>query len=442
MSMRSSGLAAAFGRITLGHVVAAILAVMVASSTSEVFGMGPGEVSPALVKCHSPDGGLCSGVVVDPSGVVLTAKHCGADDTIEVVLHGTQERLQAVKIMEDGPPEGAVAYRLPAGKYDFYPVGSGPPKTGDEVYSIGYPSGQFAYGSGTVIRDSLASTSWAEGLFFQNITDLTASPGWSGGPLFNSNGGVIGLCSNGGEGYTAFVSYGSIVRTYYQAITQGSKVVVFTLPDKQCGPCDRLKKAIDDGQFPGYSFQVVTYRDGVGFDDEELAAAFSQECPSAAGKGFPIIWVPGSGPNGYQAGYQSRRPVMAFLERVANLVIHGPQPKFRPGGIQPQPDPVSIDTEAIQENAKRAAAEMVKTLETELQELREHLGNARGEIETLRAEDAGILEKIQAVSALRNEAKAGKESVIAIREAASPLSVLGLLGGIVTGIVRRRWGVA
>lgn len=424
---------------------------------------------PSLVKCYS-DTGFCSGVVVDPSGIVLTAKHCGASDVIEVQLQGSEQRLKAVKILEDAPPEGAVSYRLPPGKYKYSPIAKSPPEPGDSVFSIGYPGGKLASGSGVITGSSLASASWEKGLFFENLTDITAAPGWSGGPLFNDSGEVIGLCSNGNESGTAFVNYSSICRVYAQSVADPIRVVAFTFPRGECIPCDRLKASVKKGEFPGYEFEFIEFNTRLQtFSDPALFQQFMRECPSAAGSGFPVIWLPGTGEDGYRSGFESQNKLIAFMERIAGFVIHGRRSALPPSSIQPQPDPIGFEqlADKVREDAIEAsrsiaeaagrdaiaeakAASMLATAEVEAELIRMR-GNATELVEKLRllsSDNAGLVQKVSTLrDVVNNNLAEGREDVETIRATvkdvkADPLAWLGLLGGIIHGVIRRRAGIA
>lgn len=73
------------------------------------------------------------------------------------------------------------------------------PHVGDEVYAIGNPGSLENYGTlskgiiSGVDRDCFSKTSTFENADYSIQIDVTLNPGNSGGPLFNSNGEVIGI---------------------------------------------------------------------------------------------------------------------------------------------------------------------------------------------------------------------------------------------------------
>ena len=81
--------------------------------------------------------GGCTGVCVDPEGLVLTAKHCDLRE-VEHVQFGTVEVL-AIRIYETELTEGPVVYDCVGSGYQCVPVAQNPPDAGERVSTMGFP---------------------------------------------------------------------------------------------------------------------------------------------------------------------------------------------------------------------------------------------------------------------------------------------------------------
>lgn len=135
--------------------------------------------------------GGCSGVCVDPTGLVLTAKHCDFGDQVSVEFRATGLTVTGQKVYTGTfGADDVVAFRLPAGQYPFAPAASKPPARGEVVFTFGFPSGKFEALTGTVMGMNRYTdqTPILE-------TTIPARAGHSGGPLFNLQGEVVGICS-------------------------------------------------------------------------------------------------------------------------------------------------------------------------------------------------------------------------------------------------------
>jgi putative serine protease PepD len=140
-----------------------------------------------------------SGLVVDPSGEVLTNAHVVAEARVVLVSLDGERTVPAEQVGIDpvldlallrlaGPPEGLVAATLGS---------SAAAEVGDEVLAIGSPLGL----GGTATRGIVSAlervvpvttTSWLAP-FIQ--TDAAVNPGSSGGPLVDACGLILGIAT-------------------------------------------------------------------------------------------------------------------------------------------------------------------------------------------------------------------------------------------------------
>ena len=137
--------------------------------------------------------GAGSGVIVDPSGVVLTNNHVVAGGgKITVRLHDGRE-FKAVDIKSDPTTDLAILRIEGAGKLPAATLGnSDSVEVGDWVLAPGQPFGL----EGTVTAGIVSATGRGLGIagredFIQ--TDAAINPGNSGGPLVDLDGEVIGI---------------------------------------------------------------------------------------------------------------------------------------------------------------------------------------------------------------------------------------------------------
>lgn len=157
-----------------------------------------------LIQTNTPhtaqkdDFGLGSGVIVDPTGAILTSLHVVADAAnIEVIFaDGTRSPAQVT----GSQPENDIAVlqpeRLPSVVVPAVLGNPGSMRVGDEAFAVGNPFGLYSSMSAGVIsgfdRSFRPSGSDIE---LQGLiqVDAAVNPGNSGGPLLNRDGFVIGI---------------------------------------------------------------------------------------------------------------------------------------------------------------------------------------------------------------------------------------------------------
>lgn len=182
--------------------------------------------------------GGCSGVIVDPAGLVMTAKHCDLSE-IERVVIGDYEIL-AVRVYESPETEGPLVYDCVGSGYPWVPVAETVPDRGEPVHTIGYPlvegRRQRREVDGVVQRGGRFR--FRGEYFLGNMTDLPVSEGWSGGPLFSEQGEVIGLANAGDEGGSIFISHAATRAAWLAAMSlHSSRPRLLIATDLYCGSC-------------------------------------------------------------------------------------------------------------------------------------------------------------------------------------------------------------
>jgi serine protease Do len=137
--------------------------------------------------------GLGSGVIIDPSGIVLTNNHVieGADEVVVQLSDGREFKAHDIKADEQS--DLAVLHieaneRLPAAKLGD----SDKLEIGDWVIAVGHPFElEFAVSAGIISAKGRSLAPVSRASFLQ--TDAAINPGNSGGPLVNLDGEVVGI---------------------------------------------------------------------------------------------------------------------------------------------------------------------------------------------------------------------------------------------------------
>ncbi|WP_137892599.1 Do family serine endopeptidase [Ramlibacter sp. 2FC] len=140
-----------------------------------------------------PQVGLGSGVIISPSGYVLTNNHVveGADE-IEVVL--TDRRRAQAKIIGTDPDTDLAILKIELDRLPVIVLGNSDAlQVGDQVLAIGNP-----FGVGQTVTSGIVSALGRNQLginTFENFiqTDAAINPGNSGGALVDTQGNLMGI---------------------------------------------------------------------------------------------------------------------------------------------------------------------------------------------------------------------------------------------------------
>jgi serine protease Do len=174
-------------------------------------------------------GGLGSGVIIDPSGLILTNNHVVRDgQNITVRLHDSRE-FKAVMVHTDPKSDLAVLRIDGADHLTAARLGdSDQAEVGDWVLALGNPFGL----EGTVTAGIVSAKGRGIGInerenFIQ--TDAAINPGNSGGPLVNLDGEVIGIntaisSSSGGNEGVGFSIPINLAKWVAKQLTAGETV--------------------------------------------------------------------------------------------------------------------------------------------------------------------------------------------------------------------------
>jgi Do/DeqQ family serine protease len=173
-------------------------AAVVSINTSKAVRRGPHSNDPWFKFFYGdqpdePQAGLGSGVIVSPSGYILTNNHVveGADD-IEVVLN--DGRMARAKIIGTDPESDLAVLKIELDKLPVIVLGDADSlQVGDQVLAIGNP-----FGVGQTVTSGIVSALGRSELginTFENFiqTDAAINPGNSGGALVDTQGHLLGI---------------------------------------------------------------------------------------------------------------------------------------------------------------------------------------------------------------------------------------------------------
>ena len=142
---------------------------------------------------QEPQGGMGSGVIVSPSGYILTNNHVvEGGDEIEVMLNDT--RRAKAKVIGTDPDSDLAILKIDLEKLPVIVLGSSDAlQVGDQVLAIGNP-----FGVGQTVTSGIVSALGRNQLginTFENFiqTDAAINPGNSGGALVDVSGNLLGI---------------------------------------------------------------------------------------------------------------------------------------------------------------------------------------------------------------------------------------------------------
>lgn len=158
--------------------------------------------------------GAGTGMILDSDGLILTNYHVvTGSETVSVTVSDTGEEYEAEVLGHDAVRDVAVLQITDGSGFDTVQTDTAGLSEGDAVSAIGNGSGQGylteLQGSVTGLdqtitaMDEMSSSSDGEVLTGLISTDADVVPGYSGGPLVNESGAVVGMTTAASQGTTS-----------------------------------------------------------------------------------------------------------------------------------------------------------------------------------------------------------------------------------------------
>lgn len=154
-----------------------------------------------------------SGIAIDPSGLVLTSHHLIAGARSIYISNQEFESLPMELVYSDASLDMAVLKVSDTSFTGFAELGYGFRKSvadpGERVYTLGYPREDLVFGEG-----SISSYTGFEGDSASYQMSIPVNPGNSGGPVFDTQGNLIGIVSGrnaNAEGASFAIKSASII---------------------------------------------------------------------------------------------------------------------------------------------------------------------------------------------------------------------------------------
>lgn len=147
--------------------------------------------------------GICSGTVVGLR-TILTAAHCLAPDSTEIVVNGN--KLNIKQVIMDKTDHAFIVFTDETPAFNKIALLSAYPNVGDDIFYWGNPDGRFQ-----MLRRGYIASRLSDGFFVDSNTWM----GDSGAGIFNTEGRLVGVVSAisgkndpraGGMGYKFMVA--------------------------------------------------------------------------------------------------------------------------------------------------------------------------------------------------------------------------------------------
>jgi serine protease Do len=137
-------------------------------------------------------GGVGSGVIVSPDGLILTAAHVVSTDDVTVLFKSGEERPATVLRVNEAKDVALIQLKDSHADTPCLTLRTRAPDTGEDVFALGAPGGEKL--SFSVARGIVSGRRTLDGNDFLQ-TDASVSPGNSGGPLVDAKGQVVAIMS-------------------------------------------------------------------------------------------------------------------------------------------------------------------------------------------------------------------------------------------------------
>jgi len=297
--------------------------------------------------------GSGKGVIISPSGLVMTAEHVSNSRQIEVTLHDGTKRQAVLKRMpqKNFRDEVQVYHILGGGEFPYILISNRQPKVGDIVTSPGV--------SGEVVNENVSFSlgpGFQTGLQNGLVTNWPSPERDSGSPLIDSDGKLIGILSMSGEWpLTYWIGLGEIHTAIKasQPYRGQRRLVMFSTPGNK--DCELYQKEITA---TGSPVTVISTDDPA---YEQWKASYEYYTKQKLTQ-FPTFWVEATN----KTRSESYRPGLlgtifgwfkSIIDAFVSLFFGAPAPR---ADLPPMPDGLDPSELTIIALAKKQDVNAVK----------------------------------------------------------------------------------
>lgn len=293
-----------------------------------------------------------SGICVTPDGWILTAAHVvDKGDKCVIQFDGATNTQIAAVVKSDRRSDIAVLKVEVGEELPCVPVADVSPGRGAEVYSEGYPAGQYARMEGRV-RAVEAKQFGAVGVMYNQRSTVQMietthrlQQGNSGGPLYNEAGEVVGIASVVPEKESDVATFFCGTEEIQIALTQcgakgwkrqtkrASKLLpkAYVIGSKDCGPCNAFKSDYGSKKRAGARPDLTAFLNQhwrVRYVEKHKA---SKLIAKHRIQGTMPVFMAANIPGGVLYGYEGADDLMAKLQQVLAQAPTNDQIEFEVG---------------------------------------------------------------------------------------------------------------
>jgi S1-C subfamily serine protease len=158
------------------------------------------ELSPSVVQISNGRRGFGSGIVWDDEGHIVTSAHViGRSDRVEISLAGNGETTYRAKVIgQDRFSDIALLQAEDFNKSELFPIRKGDSselQTGQFILALANPFGGKVSATFGIVTNASATIGGRMPWSGENVivTDAKLNPGYSGGPLVDASGKMVGM---------------------------------------------------------------------------------------------------------------------------------------------------------------------------------------------------------------------------------------------------------
>ena len=153
------------------------------------------QVQPGIVQVRNSGRGTGTGIIWRADGTIVTNHHVVPHDEATIQVHLSDNRTFDAKVIDRHPKQDLALLKITADNLTAIPIGdSSQLRVGELVFAIGNPWGQQGVVTAGIVSGlSRVKLPDSDHTTQQIKSDVHLAPGFSGGPLLNASGAVVGI---------------------------------------------------------------------------------------------------------------------------------------------------------------------------------------------------------------------------------------------------------